>query len=117
MNERKIELYETTDGKVPVQRFLDDLPRAHKAKAFQEIELLALFGADLKMPHAKHLDGKLWELRIMAQGDISRIIYFIPTQEKIVLLNGFIKKTNKTPPTELNRAKKYLSDWESRFAK
>jgi len=117
MSERKIELYETHDGKVPVQDFLDELPRAHKAKAFQEIDLLALFGAELKMPHAKHLAGKLWELRIKSHSDISRIIYFIPVQEKIILLSGFIKKGNKTPPNELNRAKKYLSDWESRFVK
>jgi phage-related protein len=49
--------------------------------------------------------------------DISRIFYFIPVGDDIVLLHGFIKKTQKTPPEEISKAKAYLSDYERRAKK
>ena len=46
--------------------------------------------------------------------DISRIFYFFYVGNKIVVTNGFIKKTQKTPQTEFEKAQKYKQDYERR---
>ena len=109
-----IEFYEKQDGTTPVQEFLDALPSKHRAKAVWEIELLEEAGTALGLPYVKHIDGKLWELRVKFASDISRIFYFLPVGNKIVLLHGFVKKTYKTPENETDVAKKYLADYERR---
>lgn len=91
--------------------FLDSLPPKHQAKAFREIDLLEEFGNSLKEPYVKHIDGEIWELRIKFSTDISRIFYFTWSKETIVLLHGFIKKTQKTPRSELETARKRLKDY------
>ena len=111
-----IELFTTADGKEVVADFLDSLPLKHRAKAIWEIELLAVQGIGLTLPYAKHIDGELWELRIKFASDISRIFYFIPVQNKIVLLHGFVKKTDKTPPGEIEIAKKRILDYKRRYS-
>ena len=109
-----IELFATASGEEVVADFLDSLPRKHKAKAFWEIELLATHGTGLTLPYVKHIDGELWELRVKFGSDISRIFYFIPIKNKIVLLHGFVKKTDKTPPGEVEIAKKRILDYKER---
>lgn len=97
-----------------MQEFLDSLTPKHHAKAIHEIEVLADFGRELREPYVKHIDGELWELRIKFASDISRIFYFTWNSETIVLLHGFIKKTQKTPPAEIKTAQKRLKDYKSR---
>ncbi len=94
--------------------FLDSLPPKHKAKAFHEIELLKEFGNALKEPYVKHIAGEIWELRIRFSGDISRIFYFTWQAETIVLLHGFVKKTQKTPRREIETAQKLMEDYKRR---
>lgn len=110
----KIEFYATADGKEVVAEFLDSLPAKHQAKAFREIDLLEEFGNALKEPYVKHIEGEIWELRIRFSSDISRIFYFIWNAETIVLLHGFLKKTQKTPRPEIETAKKRLTDYQER---
>ena len=107
----RIEFYATADGKEVVAEFLDSLPPKHQAKAFREIDLLEEFGSSLKEPYVKHIDGEIWELRIKFATDISRIFYFTWSRETIVLLHGFVKKTQKTPRGELETARKRLADY------
>lgn len=109
-----IDFYKTEDGKDPVSDFLDSLPRKHRAKALWELDLLADKGTELKEPYAKHVEDELWELRIKFASDISRVFYFIPTKTNIVLLHGFIKKTNRVPLEEIETAKKRLADYRGR---
>ncbi len=63
----------------------------------------------------KSIKGKkykgLYELRIKFSNDIARIFYFTYYNQEIILLNGFIKKTMKTPKRELVRAKRYMDDF------
>jgi len=91
----EIEFFATASGEEVVADFLDRLPRKHRAKAIWEIELLALQGTGLTLPYVKHIDGDLWELRIKFSSDILRIFYFVPVENKIVLLHGFVKKRIK----------------------
>lgn len=90
--------------------------RNTKQKAFREIDLLERFGSSLKEPYVKHIDGEIWELRIRFSSDISRIFYFTWNFNTIVLLHGFVKKTQKTPRGEIETAQKRLLDYKSRHA-
>ena len=106
--------YEKEDGTRPVREFLDKLPAKHLAKAFRDIDVLEKYGTSLTAPHVKHIKEKLWELRIKSASDISRIFYFVHAGEDLVLLHGFIKKTQKTPVKEIQTANKYLEDYQRR---
>lgn len=106
--------YEKEDGTIPVIDFLDKLPVKHHAKALRDIDVLEQYGTALTEPHVKHIKGKLWELRIKSSSDISRIFYFIAVGKDIVLLHGFVKKTQKTPNREIETANNYLDDYQRR---
>lgn len=106
--------YEKEDGTTPVQEFLDKLPEKHHAKALRDIDVLEKYGTALTAPHVKHIQGKLWELRIKSASDISRIFYFIHIENNIILLHGFVKKTQKTPAKEISTASNYLEDYQRR---
>ena len=110
----EIEFYKTVEGKVPVADFLDGLPDKDMAKVFREIDLLAEYGAALREPHTKHVDGLIWELRTKFSTNIYRIFYFTWRDNNIVLLHGFTKKTRKTPGGELKTAKRRLDDYITR---
>jgi len=110
-----IELYEKDNGQCPVLEFILSLPPKHQAKVEREIDLLEEFGINLTYPHTRKIEGgsykDLWELRIKFARDISRIFYFIHLNNKFVLLHGFVKKSNKTPKNELEKAKNYMIDY------
>ena len=61
---------------------------------------------ELRAPHVKHLEGKLWELRVKAQGGIARGIYITATGRRVVVLHVFAKKSHKTPGRALDTARK-----------
>ena len=109
--------YSTPAGKEPAKDFIESLPVKLRAKVFRDIELLEEFGIELTKPHSKHLKEGIYELRVRLGNDRSRTLYFFFGDREIVLTNGFIKKTKKTPPGELEKALKYKADHERRFSK
>lgn len=115
----ELEFYKTESGKVPVQDFMYSLEPKMRAKAFRDLELLQLFGNNLKEPHVKPLKGPnnrgLYELRVKFSSDIVRIFYFTFYNNKYVLLHGFVKKSVKTPVSEIARARKYMEDYRRRY--
>lgn len=114
----EVEFYQKENGDIPVMDFLLSLQPKMRAKAFSEIELLKKHGSDLREPYVKPIKGDknkgLYELRIKFSSDISRIFYFSFEKNTFILLNGFIKKSNKTPEKELEKAIKYKNDYERR---
>lgn len=116
--EWKVEYYQRENGNIPVVEFLLELPPKLRAKAYREIELLQEHGIYLQEPYVKSIKGDqykgLFELRIKLGSDASRIFYFTYHKDTFVLLNGFLKKTNKTPKMELEKANKYRADYEKR---
>lgn len=111
----EVDFYQTATGKNVIEKFLDGLPDKEVAKVLREIDLLAEYGLDLREPHTKHLEGPIWELRIRFSSNIHRILYFIWRENKIVLLHGFTKKTQKTPASEIETAKRHLNDYVLRY--
>lgn len=110
----EIIIYEKIDGKSPPADFIRSLEPKMKARVLKEIELLSDKGIYLREPYSKVLKNGLFELRIKVGTDLSRIIYFFFKNNKIILTNGFIKKQQKTPKSEIELAIKYKSDWEER---
>ena len=100
------ELYETADGKIPVLEFILSLSPKEQAKIYREIDLLEKFGNELHYPHVNIIKGKkyidLWELRIEFASNIFRIFYFLPQNNRVVLLHGIVKKKQQTPKKELD---------------
>ena len=109
-----LEFYALPDGQKPVEEFLDSLPVKMRVKTLDSLDLLEEYGNQLRMPYSRALTDGLFELRIKFASDISRIFYFFYVGNKIIVTNGFIKKTQKTPSTELAKAYKYKQDYERR---
>lgn len=109
----EIIFYRTADGTCPVESFLNQLDVKMRNKAIRSLELLETFGNQLREPDSKPIGNGLFELRIQFSNDISRIFYFFKGN-RIIVTNGFIKKTRKTPPAEIKLAKKYKDDFERR---
>ena len=110
----EIIFYKKVDATCPIQDFLDSLELKLRAKALRLILLLAQNGNNLREPYSKYLDDGLFELRIKQGSNIIRIIYFYITGSKIILTNGFVKKTLKLPRKELHLAKIYHADYLER---
>ena len=109
-----INFYDKADGSKPVIDFILDLPPKMRTKVFRIIDMLETNGAELREPYSKHLDDGIFELRAQVGSDISRVLYFFMVGRKVILTHGFIKKTQKTPPSEIERAKTYRAEYLSR---
>ena len=112
-----IKFYELPNGHKPVNEFIKRLSPKMQAKAVYSISLLAEFGTQLREPYSKHVCDGIFELRIKFAADAVRIFYFFFDNTEIVLTNGFIKKTKRTPAKELKKAEKYKADYERRYLK
>lgn len=88
-----------------------------KAKMLRCIEVLGEGGADIREPYTKSLGDGIFELRAKQGTDISRVLYFFMVGKKIVLTNGFIKKTQRTPVSEIKLAKKYREEYPRKVRK
>lgn len=58
----------------------------------------------LRGPHVKHLEGKLWEMRLTGRDGIARVLYVTVIGRRVVVVRAFMKKTQKTPRTEIDLA-------------
>ena len=114
VQEYEVIFYDKADGTEPAKDFILSLDKKMRAKMLRTISLLADNGPDLREPCSKPLSEGIFELRAKVGSDISRVLYFFIVGRRVILTNGFIKKTQKTPPAELERAKRYRADYLSR---
>ena len=117
MNEFIVIAYEKDNGEVPVEDFLNSLDVKMRAKMFGMIGLLQEKGNQLREPYSKHLDDGIFELRCKVGSNITRVLYFFYYEGQIILTNGFVKKTQKTPHGEIELAKQRRSDYIERIKK
>lgn len=111
----EVDYYKLENGKAPVEEFIDSLDTKMRTKAMAAIEILSECGNQLREPYSKPMGDGLFELRIKFSSDITRIFYFFVVDNRIILTNGFVKKTAKTPKREIELAKKYKRDYERRM--
>ncbi len=110
-----VEFYKTEDGKESVAEFLDSLDDKMAAKLIGLMEILEEKGTELRMPYSEHLDDGIFELRCKLGSDITRALYFFYTGRRIIITNGFVKKTRKTPSGEIRLARQRRADWLKRY--
>jgi len=90
-----------------VRAELDALPVDMRASFEHIVRLVQSAGLErVREPHLKHLEAELWELRLKGKAGIARAIYMTAAGSRIVILQVFVKKTQKTPRREIELALK-----------
>jgi phage-related protein len=93
-------------AKDEIRALNDDL----KAYLIFVIELIESEGPqDLPPQLVRHIEGKLWELRLKARSGIARALYFTVDPKRVIIVSAFTKKTQKLPTRELEKAKSRMS--------
>lgn len=94
-----------------VRAELDALPADQIARFLRIGELIRTIGLDrVREPHVRHLEGRLWEIRMKGRDGISRAIYVVARVRRVVVVRVFVKKTEKTPRSEIELALKRVED-------
>ena len=89
-----------------MERELDALAQDIRQRFLRIVELIEKHGLlAMHEPHMKHLEGRLWELRMKGKDGIARAIYVTATGERVVIVHAFDKKTQKTPARALETAR------------
>ena len=89
-----------------VQDAILEFPAGVQARYIHLTERMIAFGPDLGMPHTRSLGTGLFELRMKSKEGIGRVSFCIRSGRRILMLHGFIKKSQKTPANELKIARK-----------
>ena len=109
-----VEYYETEDGSRPAEDFILSQDNKMQAKIFTALTFLESIGPQLREPYSKPLGDDIFEIRAKQGSDITRVLYFFVVGKTAILTNGFTKKTPKTPPREIEKAKRYRADYKHR---
>ena len=102
--------FKTESGAEPVRDWLRDLPAIDRKTIGEDIKTAQL-GWPLGMPLIRKIDKDLWEVRTELQDGISRV-FFTVDGDHMILLHGFIKKSQKTPQNELKTALTRLGNYK-----
>ena len=102
--------YKTESGNEPVRDWLKGLSREDRKSIGEDIKT-AQYGWPLGMPLIRKLERGLWEVRSNISTGIARV-FFTVQEGLMILLHGFVKKSQKTPPNELDTARRRLSNVE-----
>jgi|SRR5437879_8954227 len=108
-----VKFFRTASGAEPVKEWLKELDRGDRAIIGEDIKTVE-FGWPMGMPLCRSISGykDLWEVRSQITGNrITRVIFYIRNDE-MILLHGFIKKTQKTPQSDLDLADKRRREHE-----
>lgn len=90
-----------------VQAELDALPEDIRARLVRLSRLIGQQGLEyVREPYVKHLTGKLWEMRLKGKDGIARALYVTALGRRVVIVRAFVKKTQKTPDSEIDLAQR-----------
>lgn len=106
--------YMTLTGQRPIGEFLDSLSGKQQTKILRVVNLIRDYGLEQARPYVKKLiNTPFWEIRILGKDNI-RVVYVVPYKDTVLILHGFLKKSQKTPAKELNLAFSRYKEWLSR---
>ncbi len=111
---KEIKFYRKANGDCPVENFLDSLP----GKVAQKVVWVLNLVEDLERVPSHYFckltaTDDIWEFRIKLGSNIYRVFAFMDGN-RVIVTNGFVKKTQKSPSNEIERAEDYKSDYLSR---
>lgn len=85
------------------------LPAALRARLIRLAETIEAVGLEqLREPHVKHIEGKLWEMRAKSSEGIARGFYVTASGRRVIVLHVFVKKSQRTPRVALNTARERM---------
>jgi len=112
----KIIYYEKPNSECPVKDFIKQFDIEREAPViYARLALLEEHGPQLKRPYADLLRDKVYELRFKISKKQIRILYFFFHGNSVILTHGFIKKTDRVPENEIERAIRYRHDYFVRY--
>ena len=92
-------LNETVDAEV------ESMPADMRARLAHISRLIEEMGLEqVRLPHVRHLEERLWEMRLSGRSGISRALYVVATRRRVVIVRVFVKKTQKTSRHEIDLA-------------
>ncbi len=100
----RVVFFRTERGNEPVRKWLKSLPREDRKTIGEDVKTVQ-FGWPIGIPVVQKIDKQLWEVRSRLRNRIARILFTVEGNT-MVLLHGFIKKSQKTPRRDLELAKK-----------
>ena len=106
-----VEFFEKSDGTYPAEEFILSQDLKMKSRLYRTLAVLETDGNNIREPYSKFLGDGIYEVRVQQGNNIARVLYFFVVNRKIILTNGFIKKSQKTPKSEINKAKKFRSEY------
>lgn len=110
----KVVYYAGKNGFEPIKLFLDSLDKKQQMKILRILQYIKEYGLQSMIPHLKKLAGlPLWEIRILGKDNI-RLLYILEYENTIIILHGFIKKTQKTDKKDIQIALQRYDEWKAR---
>lgn len=106
-----VRFYATARGAEPVRTWLRNLPAEDRKSIGEDIKTVQ-FGWPIGMPLVRKLDPDLWEVRVDVSAGIARVLFTV-TGRTMILVHGFVKKSQKTPTSELDVAKARMKEVHS----
>ena len=112
MIEIPVVFYRSPSGAEPVRDWLRALPEGDRRAIGADLSLVQV-GWPVGMPLCRPLSGGLWEVRSdLPSHRIARLLFFVH-ENRIGVVHGFIKKTQKTPPADLELARKRMQEMKA----
>jgi phage-related protein len=102
--------FRSESGSEPVREWLKSLPKDER-KAIGENIAYVQFKWPIGKPRVDHLRGAVWEVRTSLANRIARTLFAVEGRQ-MVLLHGFIKKTQQTPNDDIKLAEKRFKEWQ-----
>ena len=96
-----------------VQEGILAMPSGFLGRYLRYTDRMKVYGPDLGMPHTRAMGDGLFELRLKSAEGIARVFYCTMVGRKIVMLHQIIKKTDKTPPRELETAQRRMKEFKN----
>jgi phage-related protein len=90
---------------------VDALPTDMRANFERIVGMIMAHGLErMREPYVKHLEARLWEMRLKGRDGIARSLYVTATGKRVVVVHSFVKKTQKTPRREIELALERAKD-------
>jgi phage-related protein len=100
----QIVFFRQAHDKIPIKDWLDDLTAKDRRKCLERLERLRNRGHELDRPLAAYLRDGIYELRVKSGNINYRLLYFFRQGVEVVISHGLVKKTQKVPEKEIDRA-------------
>ena len=114
--EYQVIFFETDNGECPTEAYINSLNNKLSAKIYRILDMIEKNGPELREPYSKHLDDGIFEIRARQAKNLARVLYFFYAGKCVMATHGFTKKTQKTPPAEIDKAKEYRKEFLEREA-